>query len=494
MISDGTIFEKLLGGELNGACGITANSQEVESGWIFVAVKGVRSDGHDYIEAAYQAGAKAVVGERSEESVSSGGKYIRVPDSASALAWLADRHFGSPSRFMKVFGVTGTSGKTTTTYLLESILKVAGHRVGLIGTVELRCPAWTRASTHTTPGPVEIQKILHEMKSAGCTAVVMEVSSHALKQKRTDWIAFDGVIFTNLTAEHLDYHPDMEDYFLAKSRLFLDYRVFAQHARKRLIATVNEASSWGQRLVREMKTKGSPVGTVQSFPSGFSGDIQGVRGALEGVAIQSPLVGEFNAENVAGAVGCARGAGISPGEIAEGVAKLTAVPGRMERVESSTGIHVFVDYAHKPDALEKVLHALRESQAQGQRLITVFGCGGDRDRTKRPVMGEVAARLSDRVIVTSDNPRTENPLRIIDEILAGIPKSNTVEVEADRAKAIKRGILHASVGDVVLIAGKGHEDYQILLDEREPTKTRKIHFDDRQVAREILARLGGHSN
>lgn len=398
---------------------------------------------------------------------------------------------------MKMVGVTGTSGKTTTTYLIESVLKAAGHAVGVIGTVNFRFGEKVYPSTHTTPGAVELQKLLSEMRRDGCTAVVMEVSSHALKQDRSAFIAFDGVVFTNLTPEHLDFHPDMEDYYASKKILFTEYLDVATAAGKKPVAAINIEDEYGRRLLEECRAHPVAGSRYLSFTAtqGQSGDftaqalridLGGIQGETQDVKIRSGLTGRFNAANILGALTVARGMGIDPAAVSRGISELAAVPGRLERVPNSRGIHVVVDYAHKPDALEKVLTTLVEVKGE-QRLITVFGCGGDRDRKKRPVMGEMAVRLSDHVFVTSDNPRTEDPTSIIDEILRGAPGAKNLTVEPDRRKAIFGAIAMAKKGDLVLIAGKGHEDCQIIGDPSAPSGTRKIHFDDREVATEALS-------
>jgi UDP-N-acetylmuramoyl-L-alanyl-D-glutamate--2,6-diaminopimelate ligase len=464
------------------ASGVTADSRQVAPGTVFVAVRGGTSDGHEFLAAAQQAGAVLLVGEEPASARKLAAPYLQVADSRSALARLAANFHGNPSRALKVVGVTGTSGKTTTTYLIESILEAAGHEVGVIGTVNFRHGGKIYPSTHTTPGAVELQALLARMRDDGCTAVVMEVSSHALKQKRTEGIAFDAMAFTNLTPEHLDFHPDMEDYYLAKALLFTEYPRESHAAGKATSAAINVDDPYGQRLLRELHSG------VRAIPYGFGPGAE-VSGAglkvdlsgIEGEGIHSPLPGRFNASNVLAAVAVGHGLGLEREAIRRGIENLKSVPGRLERVPNPHGIHVLVDYAHKPDALEKVLRALFDVRG-GKRLITVFGCGGDRDRTKRPVMGRLAAELSDRVYVTSDNPRTEDPDVIIREIVAGMAGYSNFAVEADRRQAIGAAIAEARKGDIVLIAGKGHEDYQIL-------GTRKAHFDDREVAAEALTRV-----
>lgn len=466
---------------------VTADSKEVVPGSIFVAIRGERRDGHAFLFEASQRGACVLIGEApvSPEAISA--PYLRVSDSRAALATLAAAFYEYPSHSMKVVGVTGTSGKTTSTYLIESILTAVGEKVGVVGTVNFRFGSRILPSTHTTPGPMELQKLLSEMKSLGCTAVVMEVSSHGLAQKRSADIAFDGMIFTNLSLDHLDFHKDMEDYFQAKTILFRECARYSVHAGKRPVSVSNGDTDWGRRMLQmaipELDSSSFGLGRDCEFSgSGLNMDLSGIRGSVRGekgeIAVQSSLIGQFNAYNILGTLALAEKMGVSSYGIAQGIASLKGVPGRMESVSNNRGLYVFVDYAHKPGALENVLSTLAEMQTD-RKIITVFGCGGDRDQTKRPVMGEIASRFSDHVIVTSDNPRSEDPNHIIAQIVAGMPRPEQYTVISDRKKAIFAGIAMAQKGDVVLIAGKGHEDYQII-------GTQKIHFDDREIAQEAL--------
>jgi UDP-N-acetylmuramoyl-L-alanyl-D-glutamate--2,6-diaminopimelate ligase len=469
---------------------VTADSRSTKAGTAFVAVRGGTQDGHRFIAQAARDGASLIVGEEppsAHRDALGGVPYVQVPDSRLALAFLAAELAGHPSHAMTMVGVTGTSGKTTSTYLIESVLAAAGHRVGVIGTVNFRMGGKVYPSTHTTPGAPELQKLLAEMRGDGCTAVVMEVSSHALKQHRAAFIAFDAVVFTNLSPEHLDFHPDMEDYYRSKAMLFNECLRYSIRSGKRPFAAVSEDDEWGRRLLSELRADPLPELWFASFGLAAGADVSardvrldlgGIRGEAGGVRIRSGLAGHFNVQNILGAVLAGQGLHVNPTAIAEGIASLKAVPGRLERVPNDKGIHVLVDYAHKSDALAKVLKTLRGIRGE-HRLITVFGCGGDRDRGKRPVMGRIAAELSDHVFVTSDNPRTEDPGSIIAEILAGIGRRDHVTVEPDRRQAIFASLRMARAGDLVLIAGKGHEDYQII-------GSQKVHFDDREVAAEAL--------
>jgi UDP-N-acetylmuramoyl-L-alanyl-D-glutamate--2,6-diaminopimelate ligase len=457
---------------------VTSDSREVGAGTLFVAVRGTAQDGHFFIRQAVQAGAVLIVGSEDHFPPASDLgpiPYVGMKDPRLALAEIAAAFYGHPSRHMQMIGVTGTSGKTTTTYLIESILKAAEKNVGLIGTVEFRSAKKRYPSTHTTPGAVALQKLLAEMRADGCDVVVMEVSSHALKQHRTAAIEFDGVVFTNLSPEHLDFHPDMEDYFLTKASLFEDYASGST-------AVINADDPYGRRLIQMLQTPATKNPDRTIIPFQLSTDLKisrdGVMGEVNGVHIESCLIGSFNAMNLLAAIQVCRGLGIPPDVIARGVKNAVPPPGRLERVPNTKGIHVFVDYAHKPDALEKILEILAALKGP-HHLFTVFGCGGDRDRTKRPVMGAIAAHWSDHAWVTSDNPRSEDPQAIIEEIVAGIDDRSHVSVEPDRKKAIFAAISRAQAGDLVIIAGKGHEDYQII-------GAQKIHFDDREVAAEAL--------
>ncbi len=471
---------------------VTANSRDAKPRGAFVAVQGQRYDGHAFLEEAHRKGASLLVGELPRDQLpsplSSGATYLSVPDSRLALADLAAEIHGNPSRSMKMIGVTGTSGKTTTTHLIESILIEAGEKVGLIGTIATRYPGSSSESSHTTPDSVSLQSLLARMRDSGCTAVVMEVSSHALAQRRTDWIAWDAAVFHNLSPEHLDFHPTLEDYFQAKCRLFKEGVQQSLELGKKTRLIVNGSDAHGKRLAEELKSRGVPTDrlfvyrdsdwirdTAASAPGAF------LTGEVHGLHLRSELVGSFNAENILAAVTVGQALGLSSKSIEKGIERLKGVPGRLERVGRLTcPITVLVDYAHKPDALEKVLRMLGASRKG--RLITVVGCGGDRDRAKRPVMARIAAELSAVAILTSDNPRSENPRAILEEMIRG-NEDLAFEVIEDRRTAIFRALEVAREGDTVLIAGKGHETGQIIGDQKYP-------FDDRLVAAEALQQRG----
>ncbi len=472
---------------------LTSDSRNVRPGTLFFAIRGKSGDGHTFVGQVLESGAVAAVVEDGfvPPPGVDPGRLIHVQEVRLALAWAAAEAWGHPSRQLKMFGVTGTSGKTTTSFLLESVVKQAFGRVGLIGTVVFRMDGQELPSTHTTPGPLELQELLANMLDRGCRAVVMEVSSHALDQHRAAFVAWDGVVFTNLSPEHLDYHPDMEHYFQSKARLFTELAARSVQAGKKPVAAIHVADSWGQRLLEQAReqAKTSPGYRAFSFSragdSEFSGrdlkiEVSGIHGIVNQLAIHSKLTGDFNAENILGAACVAQAASVPKDAIERGIAALAGVPGRLERVEDpARGRQIFVDYAHKPDALEKVLQALRRLDAKA-RLTVVFGCGGDRDREKRPKMGEIATRLADQVVITSDNPRTEDPDSIIRMILAGVPQGGSVHVESDRRAAIGWAISQAQSGEIVLIAGKGHETYQII-------GNRQLEFDDRVVAGAFLS-------
>jgi UDP-N-acetylmuramoyl-L-alanyl-D-glutamate--2,6-diaminopimelate ligase len=428
------------------------DARAVSAGSLFFAVPGERADGHDFAGAAVESGAVAVVVERPLELAV---PQIVVRDSRAAMAAAADVFFGEPTRELEVVGVTGTSGKTTTSFLLFAILAAAGRRPGLLGTVEARVGGERRGVVRTTPEAIDLQRLFREMLDAGDRSCVMEASSHASVLHRLDLVRFAALVFTNLSQDHLDFHGDMESYFQAKRRLFI--------VEPRPLAVVNVGDEYGRRLAAEL-----PDAIT------FTADDAG---ALDGVALR--LQGRFNVENALGALHAARALGIDDDPIRRGLESVRSVPGRFESVEAGQPFHVIVDYSHKPDALEKVLRAAREL-AGGKQVICVLGAGGDRDRGKRPLMGRLAAELADVAIVTSDNPRSEDPEAIAAEIVAGADRD--VEVELDRAAAIGRAIELARPGDVVVIAGKGAEQGQEFAD-------RTIPFDDRETAKEALKAL-----
>jgi UDP-N-acetylmuramoyl-L-alanyl-D-glutamate--2,6-diaminopimelate ligase len=453
--------------------GISHRSDLTRQGDVFFCVPGFRRDGHDFAADAVSRGAVAVVCERALEVPV---PTLLVPDSRAALARVAARFHGHPSRDLAVVGITGTNGKTTTTYLLDSVLRRAGRRTGVIGTVETRIRDERLCSARTTPESADLQELFARMVSEGVDAVSMEVSSHAIDLHRVDSVRFAVAAFTNLTQDHLDYHHTLEEYWSVKRRLFTDLDVGER--------VIDVDGPYGEQLARSLPgacTVGrSPSARVRAqnerpAADGTVFDLVTERGT---VAVELPLPGAYNVSNALVAAGCALALGIDLDTVAAGLSEAPQVPGRLERVDEGQDFTVLVDYAHTPDSLAKAIAAVRA--VTPGRVITVFGCGGDRDPEKRPLMGAAAGAGSDVVVVTSDNPRSEDPVGIILQIedgLRGADVEHTVEV--DRRSAIAYAIGAARSGDAVLIAGKGHEDYQIFAD-------RTIHFDDREVAREEL--------
>jgi UDP-N-acetylmuramoyl-L-alanyl-D-glutamate--2,6-diaminopimelate ligase len=489
-------------GDLNQeVTGLAYDSRQVAAGDVFFAIPGEKLDGHDFIPQALASGAVGIIAARAR-AWPSGTTRIRTQDVRRAMGLWGAHFYGYPSRRMKLVGVTGTNGKTTVTYLVESILSAAGLNPGVIGTISYRYGNHEVPSHHTTPESPELHALLAEMEKAGIRSVAMEVSSHALVQERVRGIDFDVAVFTNLSRDHLDYHANMEEYFLAKSRLFTDYLKVS--AKQKKAAVIYGDDPKGKELVKTIQDGGLETWSYGEdsrwdiHPLRVQSDVAGLKGQLKvkdhHLDFSSPLIGAANLQNIMGAVGVGSSLGLPAEVIAKGIGELKSVPGRLEKVENKLGISVLVDYAHTPDALAKVLAAVRPLTQS--RVWTVFGCGGDRDRGKRPLMGEIAARLSDLLVVTSDNPRTEDPLRILAEIEDGIKRTGLQKlgdpereakrgywIERDRQAAVGMALRAAQPGDVVLIAGKGHEDYQIL-------GVQKIHFDDREVAREELKRIG----
>jgi UDP-N-acetylmuramoyl-L-alanyl-D-glutamate--2,6-diaminopimelate ligase len=463
---------------------VTYDSRRAVSGSVFVALRGLKADGAQFVPQAVARGAMLVAAEDPPPGQNT--PWLVVSDARLAIALLADAFYDHPSRRMQVIGVTGTNGKTTTAYLLSSILDAAGRKAGLLGTVTYRLGAEEREASRTTPEAPDVQQLLDEMIRQGCKAAVMEVSSHALALKRVDGMRFAAGIFTNLTRDHLDFHADMETYFQAKRRLFEMLPADAP-------GVINIDDPRGPSLLDVCRapvtfaiTRPADVtpGALDVTFRGLTFDIHTPRGT---VPAQSRLVGRPNVYNILAAAATSMALGLPLEAIAEGVRRLPGVPGRFEVVsEPDDEVTVVVDYAHTDDALRNLLETARPLSPK--RLVTVFGCGGDRDRTKRPLMGVVAARLSDVVVITSDNPRSEEPQRIIDEIKRGIPaggqsagRASDIRSIVDRREAIERAVEQSEPGDVVLIAGKGHEKYQQIGD-------RVLPFDDGEIARRALAR------
>jgi UDP-N-acetylmuramoyl-L-alanyl-D-glutamate--2,6-diaminopimelate ligase len=446
------------------------DTRAVGRGALFFCVPGERHDGHAFAGEAVERGAAALVVER---VLALDIPQLVVPDARRAMPRLAVVFFGDPTRQLEVAGVTGTNGKTTTTFLLHSILDAAGRRPGLLGTIESLIGGERRPAVRTTPEAIDLQRAFREMLDAGDRSCALEATSHGSELGRLDGVHFGALAFTNLGQDHLDFHGTFERYFDAKRRLFVEGRP---------PAAVNVGDEYGRRLAAELRSLGheplltfGPADDADIRPEQLELDASGARLRAGGIELRTRLRGRFNVENVLAAVAVARLLGIANDAIAAGVEALGGVPGRFEAVDAGQPFAVVVDYSHKPDALENVLRTARELARN--RVICVFGCGGDRDRRKRPLMGRIAGELADVAIVTSDNPRSEDPEAIIAEVLAGAGAN--LEVEVNRATAIERAIAMAQEGDVVVIAGKGHEQGQEFAD-------RTVPFDDREVAREAL--------
>ncbi len=473
--------------------GIRTNSREVRPRDMFVAVRGTKADGHSYIRQAVETGASSVVVARDKYEqelktwLQAGYlKYynttvIVVEYTHTALVAFADAFYDNPGSSLRLSGITGTNGKTTSSYLLRSILHASGNNAGLIGTVEYCIGDSSFPSQLTTPDPVQLRMLLARMRDAGCSDVVMEVSSHALDQGRVDGLTYEVSIFTNLTQDHLDYHQTRTRYLEAKRRLFTEYTTGTA------VLNFDDPATETLRAGLNIPVVGygfSPEAEVRIAELSISETGNAIRLVALGseVDVSSPLIGRFNAYNVAAAFAAGLMLDIPSPAIVRGIESVARVPGRFDRMTSRDGVSVFIDYSHTPDALKNALLALRDIRdalRPGASIITVFGCGGDRDKAKRPAMGAIATELSDLVLVTSDNPRTEDPDAIIADILDGIHERNNVVVNRDRKAAIREAIRRARSGDLVLVAGKGHEDYQILGDER-------IHFSDYEVVQEAF--------
>jgi UDP-N-acetylmuramoyl-L-alanyl-D-glutamate--2,6-diaminopimelate ligase len=452
---------------------------------------GESSDGNEYIDTAIANGAVAVVTDRASEQPRPGIAWAQVPHGRRALGRLSANFYKKPAEKIALSGITGTNGKSTTAFLLESILQAAGRKTALVGTIEYHVAGKVLPAPHTTPESLELNRLLRDALADGATEAVMEVSSHALAQQRVYAIPFDVALFTNLTRDHLDYHKTMDEYFAAKKILFMGCGTEAPRA-----AVLNTDDEYGKKLVKLSKSRGSQVLTYGWSRGDFHAEkvgitLHGTRFDMvtpeENIPIWSPLIGKVNVYNIlaAAAAGYARRCGRKAVE--NGIATLRRVPGRFERVDCGQAFTLVVDYAHTDDALRNLTALAHEFVARAGisgRVITLFGCGGDRDRAKRPLMGEAAGRGSDFVVLTSDNPRSEDPRAIINDALVGLQKTGTkYSIEPDRRAAIAAAVREARAGDIVLIAGKGHERVQVSRDGALP-------FDDVQVAREVLAQAG----
>ena len=465
---------------------VASDSRRAVKDSLFVALSGTSVDGHDFIAEAIGKGARAVVIQQDRAAfikvpaeLKERALFITVPRTHKALGELAAEFYGRPSSKVRVAGITGTNGKTTVSYLIEAMLLKAGYLPAVIGTVNYRFKGRSMPAGNTTPGPLEIQKMLADIAREHGTHLVMEVSSHALHQERTEGVDFSSAIFTNLTQDHLDYHGTMEGYFAAKLKLF-------QGLTKSAFAVINNDQEQADRIKKATRAK------VVTYGIDKAADVraQGMRFSAHGteftaeagshtVYVRSSLIGRHNVYNMLAAIAWGTEEGVLPQTMAEALADFTCVPGRLQRVEWEGEFSVFIDYAHTDDALKNVITSLR--QLKPSRIIVVFGCGGDRDRSKRPKMGQVASELADFCFITSDNPRSEEPADIAEDIRKGIRKDN-YRVVIDRKEAINSALLSARAGDIVLIAGKGHENYQVY-------KGKTIPFDDLRVTHECLRSL-----
>jgi UDP-N-acetylmuramoyl-L-alanyl-D-glutamate--2,6-diaminopimelate ligase len=474
-----------------GVSGLEYDSRKVQPGDAFVAMRGESSDGNKFIDKAISAGAVAIVTDSAVEQPRAGVAWAQVSHGRRALARLSANFYKRPAERLAVTGITGTNGKSTTAFLLESILSAAHRKSALIGTIEYHVAGQILPAPHTTPEALELNQMLNQSLGDGATEAVMEVSSHALAQQRVYGIPFDVAVFTNLTRDHLDYHHTMADYFASKEILFKGCGTDPPR-----VTVLNIDDEYGQRLVKTSKKQGSEVLTyglaqgdfhaqiVEVGPRGTRFDLITPQATLH---LFSPLIGRVNVYNIMASAAAAFARNCKPEEIAKGVAALTHVPGRFQRVDCGQPFTVVVDYAHTDDALRNLTAIARtfvEQAGQNGRVIAVFGCGGDRDRAKRPLMGEAAGNGSDFVVLTSDNPRSESPDEIINDALPGLKRSGAkYSVEPDRRAAIAIAISEAGPGDIVLIAGKGHEKVQV-------TREGSITFDDVEVARKALRQAG----
>jgi UDP-N-acetylmuramoyl-L-alanyl-D-glutamate--2,6-diaminopimelate ligase len=465
---------------------VACDSRKVQAGSLFFALHGAKADGNTFVRDAVARGAVAIASEEDAPGdLPAKVAWVRVREARKALALAAANFFGHPASALKMAAVTGTNGKTTTTSVIDAIVKASGAKTGLLGTIAYHTPRGEYPAPNTTPESVDLQGALAEVRDAGGKYAVMEASSHSLSMDRLWGCHFAAAVFTNLTREHMDYHKTFEEYFAAKLRLFQGTGAGEPDA-----AVINIDDAYGKRLAsglaRNAVTYGLEAGsalTTKKFQLTFNG-LSFVAQTPKGkVQVASRLVGRINVYNILAAIGAAQALGLSNEVIDAGIRNLQSVSGRFERIDLGQKFFVVVDYAHTDDALENLIRTARELNPKG-RVITLFGCGGWKDRTKRPVMGEVAGRLSDLTILSNDNPKTEDPLKIISDVVVGLQKANgKYLIEPDREKAIALAMDEARAGDIVLLAGKGHENYQILAD-------RTIEFDDREAARRILRQRG----
>ena len=476
---DNIICERIAGDTDIAVTGVQSDSRQVRPANVFVAVSGPALDGHRFIPRAIEAGATAVVCEHIPADAASDVVWVQVPDAAEALGYLASEWYGNPSRKLTLVGVTGTNGKTTVATLLYEAARMAGHEAGLLSTVENRVADERFATTNTTPSPLEINRLLAMMVEKGCTFAAMECSSHGQVQKRTAGLHFAGAVFTNLTRDHLDYHKTFDAYLAAKKSLFDDLPDTAW-------ALVNADDPHGTVMLQN--TRAARHTYSMRADADFRGRdienrIDGTLMSVNGTEVETHFAGKFNCYNLLAVYGALCLTGETPDEAALTLSRLVPVAGRFQWFRSDDGVTVVVDYAHTPDALANVLDTIRAVRSRGAAVVTVTGAGGNRDHGKRPQMGREAALRSDRLIITSDNPRDEDPADIAEDIKGGVPVDRDVQTDIilDRAAAIHAAVMEANAGDIILVAGKGHEDYQ------EFAAHRRIHFDDREQTRSAIA-------
>src|SRR5688572_16748014 len=457
--------------------GLSFDSRKVLPGFVFIAVAGTLSDGHNFIQKAIDSGARAIICERLPETVNENITYVAVKSSSQALGIIASNYYGNPSEKLKLTGVTGTNGKTTTVTLLYQLFSALGYNVGMISTVENRIVDDVIPSTHTTPDPIQLNELLKKMVDTGCTHAFMEVSSHAVDQERIAGIKFAGALFTNITHDHLDYHKTFENYIKAKKRYFDELNSDA-------FALVNADDKRGMVMLQNTKATKYSFGLKKMVD--FKGkiitnSIEGLELEIGGKNVWFKMIGDFNAYNLLGVYAAAVLLGEDSDQVLTTLSALRGAPGRFELVSPGSKITAIVDYAHTPDALKNVLETIAQFRTGNEQVITVVGCGGNRDKTKRPLMASIACKLSDKVVLTSDNPRDEDPMEIIKEMQTGVTPTETRKtlVMADREEAIKTACMMAKENDIILVAGKGHEDYQEI-------KGVKYPFDDREVVGRML--------
>lgn len=473
----GVSLQSITGNREEEVKGVAFDSRKVEPGFLFVAVKGLTVDGHDYIESTIDKGARVIVCEKAPKNLPKEITVVQTDNSAKALGIIASNFYGRPSENIKLVGITGTNGKTTCATLLFELFQNLGYSVGLLSTVENKINHKVLDTSFTTPDAVQLNQLLAEMVESGCTHAFMEVSSHALVQHRVSGIHFIGGVFTNITHDHLDYHKTFDEYIAAKKLLF-------DGLSSESFALVNVDDKRGMVMLQNTKAEKNRLGirSMADFKVRIiHNTLQGLELNFDGVDVWFKLIGEFNAYNLLTAYAVAILLDEEKEDVLSGLSTTTGASGRFEKVENSSNVMAIVDYAHTPDALENVLRTIDDLRTKNELLVTVVGCGGDRDKTKRPKMAGIAARFSDKIILTSDNPRTEDPQRILEDMKEGIPKSKerNVMIIADRKEAIRTACNLASDQDIILVAGKGHETYQEINGVRH-------HFDDREILKELL--------